>query len=96
MYDEIIYIRNKDAKEGLAIAQSSKQEFEEGDAIESKGGVFITKVQKYMDAITLEHEFSVRQVVRDQRTIENIHEEIWNLIQTVISKQNFKKSLNLS
>ena len=45
LYDLVIYL-DTDAKEGLKRAKNAKQEFEEGDAMESQGDEFMLQVQE--------------------------------------------------
>lgn len=47
LYDDVVYLTG-DVEKGLLKATSSKQEFEDGDAIEMKGISFMEKVSKNM------------------------------------------------
>lgn len=53
LYDDIIYLRGS-PEQSLEKALSAKQEFEQGDVIESYGSDFMTKVQKNMDRYSKE------------------------------------------
>jgi dTMP kinase len=50
LYDSVIYLTSNNVKQKLEIAKNAKQEFENGDAIEAKGGDFIMRVNRNMDA----------------------------------------------
>jgi dTMP kinase len=73
MYDLVIYLRG-DSVKGLQNAKSSKQEFETGDAMESRGDSFINKVSKNMDEMS--NRFKNIQINVDNKSIEEVHTEI--------------------
>ena len=77
IYDKVIYLRGN-ALSGLAKAKSAKQEFETGDAIESRGNDFITNVSKNMEDMS--SRFHTVRIDVDNKNIEQVHSEILNAL----------------
>ena len=73
IYDRVIYLRG-DSIKGLQKAKSAKQEFETGDAMESRGDTFIQKVSKNMDEMS--SRFRSVRIDVDGKSIEEVHDEI--------------------
>lgn len=80
VYDHVIYLKGN-VKLGLSRAQDAKQEFQAGDAMESRGDSFLTQVEKNFDVAINEFQKSTTIIV-DNKSIEQVFEEI-------------KKALNL-
>ena len=74
VYDHIIYLKGN-VKAGLARAQSAKQEFESGDAMESKGTSFLTEVEENFDHSIKEFIKSTTIIV-DGKSIDQVFAEI--------------------
>lgn len=73
IYDRVIYLRG-DSIKGLQKAKSAKQEFQTGDAMESRGDTFIQKVSKNMDEMS--SRFKTVRIDVDGKSIEEVHNEI--------------------
>jgi thymidylate kinase len=73
LYDKIIYLRGNTEK-ALENAQSSKQEYKEGDVIESKGKPFMEIVQRKMDFHSIA--FKARWINVENKNIETVFQEI--------------------
>jgi dTMP kinase len=73
IYDQVIYLRG-DSIKGLEKAKASKQEFETGDAMESRGNSFMDKVSKNMDEMS--SRFKTVRIDVDGKSIEEVHNEI--------------------
>lgn len=73
LYDHVILL-NGDAVKGLKTAITSKQEFLNGDAIESRGSDFINLVSNIM--IAQSSDFNAVNINIDGKTIDEVHEEI--------------------
>jgi dTMP kinase len=73
IYDSVVYLKG-DILKGLAVAKSSKQEYETGDAMESRGDDFMTQVSHNMDAMS--EDFNIVKVNVDNKSIEEVHNEI--------------------
>lgn len=73
IYDRVIYLRG-DSVKGLAKAKSAKQEFETGDAMESRGNSFMEKVSKNMDEMS--SRFNTVRIDVDGMSITEVHNEI--------------------
>jgi thymidylate kinase len=80
IYDDVIYLRG-DSLKGLQKALTSKQEFEGGDAMESRGNQFIQNVSYNMDEYSLR--FNTVRIDVDGKSIETVFNEI-------LSKLNLK------
>jgi dTMP kinase len=48
LYDDVVYLTTDDTSKGLKTAVNSKKEFETGDAMESRGDSFLSKVSDNM------------------------------------------------
>lgn len=77
IYDSVVYLRG-DSLKGLAKAKSAKQEFETGDAMESRGNDFITNVSKNMEDMS--SRFHTVRIDVDNKNIEQVHSEILNAL----------------
>lgn len=75
IYDSVIYLKGNPSK-NRDRALTSKQEFETGDAMESRGNSFIENVSLNMDQMS--NRFNSVRIDVDGRTIEQVHEEIMN------------------
>jgi dTMP kinase len=73
LYDDVVYLTG-DVRRGLALAQSSKKEFEAGDAIEMKGISFMEKVNKNMREYS--ELFGAKSVSVDGKNIDQVFAEI--------------------
>ncbi len=73
IYDRVIYLRG-DSIKGLLKAKAAKQEFETGDAMESRGNSFMEKVSKNMDEMS--SRFKTVRIDVDGKSIEEVHNEI--------------------
>jgi dTMP kinase len=73
VYDDVIYLRGNIEK-GLKAAQSAKQEFEAGDAIEAKGISFLEKVASNMERQS--RLFNTRTVTVDGKNIDQVFSDI--------------------
>jgi len=73
LYDHVILL-NGDVDQGLRAAITSKQEFTNGDAIESRGSDFINLVSNIMRVQS--SDFNTVKIDVDSKTIDEIHEEI--------------------
>lgn len=74
LYDNIVYLRGNVSK-GLEKAQSAKQEFAAGDAIEAKGVNFLNDVRSNMDRYS-ERFNGVKYINVDGKNIQEVSEEI--------------------
>jgi dTMP kinase len=74
LYDCIIYLKG-DVSAGLKKAQSSKQEFKTGDAMESRGNDFIAQCSKNMD--TFSEAFPTTSTISvDNKNIDEVFADI--------------------
>lgn len=73
IYDKVIYLRG-DSLKGLQRARDSKQEFQTGDAMESRGDEFIIRVSKNFDEFS--SYFNSVRIDIDGKSIEEVHDEI--------------------
>ena len=73
IYDDVVYLSGDVAK-GLDTALSSKQEFEEGDAIEAKGLDFMNQVASKMNSYS--KLFNTRKVEVNNKDIDKVFNEI--------------------
>src|ERR1035437_2934775 len=72
IYDDVIYLKG-DTLKGLQIAKQAKQEYTTGDAMESRGDDFISKVSYYMDLLS--RHFNTVRIDVDGKSIEEVHNE---------------------
>ncbi len=81
LYDLVIYLKGN-LKKNLEMAQTSKQEFKDGDEIESRGLSFQEKVshnfEKYAD------KFNTVIINVEGKSIQEVHNEILGLIKNKI------------
>jgi len=73
LYDDVLYLRGNVSK-GLDRALSSKQEFKDGDAMESRGNEFLTQVGNNMDDISTR--FKAKVIDVDGKDINAIFKNI--------------------
>ncbi len=73
LYDDVLYLRGNVSK-GLDRALSSKQEFKDGDAMESRGNEFLTNVGSNMDEMSTWFDAKIIDV--DGKNIEDVFDEI--------------------
>lgn len=73
LYDKVIYLTGN-VENGLTKALSAKQEFETGDAMESRGNEFIKNVAKNMDQMS--SKFNTVRIEVDGKSIDEVHTEI--------------------
>lgn len=73
IYDSVIYLKG-DVNKGLETAKSAKQEFESGDAMESRGNNFMNDVANNMDEMSSYFNTSVIDV--QGKSIEDVFAEI--------------------
>jgi hypothetical protein len=73
IYDDVIYLRG-DSVKGLAKAKQAKQEYAAGDAMESRGNDFMSKVSFNMDHMS--ERFNTVRIDVDGKSIEQVHDEI--------------------
>jgi len=73
IYDLVIYLKGNSVK-NLQRAKTSKQEFETGDAMESRGDAFLDKVVKNMDKMS--SRFKTVTIDVDGKSIEEVNGEI--------------------
>lgn len=73
LYDKVVLLRNN-AAVGLARAESSKREFETGDAIEARGVEFMLRVAKDMDEMV--HAFPHCTIDVEGKTVDENFAEI--------------------
>lgn len=74
LYDDIIYL-DGNVEKGLQVALNSKQEFEQGDAIEAKGSKFLHRVSGNFKKLT--EEYHVSKVINvDGKNIDTVFSEI--------------------
>jgi len=73
IYDCVVYLQG-DSYKCLQKALSAKQEFETGDAMESRGNDFMTKVASNMD--TYSSTFNTVRIDVGDKTINEVHNEI--------------------
>ena len=73
IYDLVIYLQG-DTTNDLKKALSAKQEFETGDAMESRGDQFMENVSTYMNILS--DRFRVVKIKVIDKTIKEVHEEI--------------------
>lgn len=74
LYDNTIYLTG-DVSKGLEVAKASKQEFEQGDAIEAKGNAFMEQVSRNMTGMS--QSFSNVDIINvDGKGIDEVFSEI--------------------
>ena len=73
LYDTVIYLKG-DPSKGLATAKGAKQEFEKGDAMESRGVSFIQQAAKNMDSEA--DMFDAKTINVDGKNIEQVFQDI--------------------
>lgn len=74
LYDNTIYLTG-DVSKGLEVARTSKQEFEQGDAIEAKGNAFMEQVSRNMTEMS--QSFSNVDIINvDGKGIDEVFSEI--------------------
>lgn len=73
IYDKVIYLKGN-SFDGLERARTSKKEFDTGDAMESRGNIFIDKVSRNMDKMSIR--FNTVTIEVDNKTIDQVHNEI--------------------
>lgn len=73
IYDAVVYLRG-DSIKGLQKALAAKQEFETGDAMESRGNSFMNKVSNNMTEMS--SRFKTVTIDVDGKSIEEVHSEI--------------------
>lgn len=78
LYTDVVYLTG-DVRKGLALAQSSKKEFEAGDAIEMKGVSFMEKVNQNM--LEYSEWFNAKAVSVDGKNIDQVFNEILAALQ---------------
>lgn len=84
LYDLIIILQTTKTKDCLHRAKKSKQEFKAGDNIENRGDIFMDKVSKQMNRANELFECPIVYVNVDDKTIEEVHNEIFILIEKFI------------
>lgn len=77
IYDKVVYLKGNTFK-GLQRAKTSKQEFEKGDAMESRGNSFLENVSENMD--NMSKSFNTAVVDVDGKSIDEVHSEILSSI----------------
>lgn len=73
LYDSVLYLRGNVSK-GLDRALSSKQEFKDGDAMESRGNEFLNQVGQNMDEMS--EWFNAKVITVDGKNIDEVFGEI--------------------
>jgi dTMP kinase len=73
LYDDVIYLRGN-INEGLKKAMTSKQEFTAGDAMESRGSIFMQDVANNMSRMG--SRFNLQTINVDYKTIDEVFSEI--------------------
>lgn len=73
LYDDVLYLRGNVSK-GLDRALSSKQEFKDGDAMESRGNEFLDQVGRNMDEMSTG--FNAKIIDVDGKSIDEVFSEI--------------------
>lgn len=73
LYDSVLYLRGNVSK-GLDLALSSKQEFKDGDAMESRGNEFLNQVGQNMDEMS--EWFNAKVITVDGKNIDEVFGEI--------------------
>jgi dTMP kinase len=73
IYDSIIYLRG-DTSAGLKKALAAKQEFETGDAMESRGTSFLEQASSAMDELS--SSFNTKKISVDGKSIDAVFSEI--------------------
>ena len=73
IYDKVIYLRG-DSKKNLARAKVSKQEYSSGDAIETKGDLFMQQCSDNMDEYS--SYFNACRIEADGKSIDDVHQEV--------------------
>ncbi len=84
LYDDVLYLKGNVAK-GLATAQSSKQEFKAGDAIEAKGVGFMETVASNMQRYS-QWFVGVKYINVDGKSIEEVSKEIMGTLDLTRNK----------
>jgi dTMP kinase len=74
MYDKVIYLYSGDVAGKLEIAKSSKQEFEDGDAMELRGKEFMLDVQHNFDKFS--EWFNTVRIDVDGKGIDEVFDEV--------------------
>jgi len=77
LYDTVIYLKG-DPSKGLETALGAKQEFETGDAMESRGVSFINQAAKNMDEEA--EMFNAATINVDGKSIDQVFEDILNVL----------------
>lgn len=78
LYSDVLYLRGNISK-GLDRALSSKQEFKDGDAMESRGNEFLNQVGDNMDNMSTL--FEAKTINVDGKDIEEVFDEILSTLQ---------------
>jgi dTMP kinase len=73
IYDDVLYLRGN-VSQGLDRALSSKQEFKDGDAMESRGNEFLSQVGRNMDDFS--KRFNTKVITVDGKSIEEVFNEM--------------------
>jgi dTMP kinase len=90
LYSDVVYLKGNVAK-GLAVAQSSKQEFAAGDAIEAKGLGFMHTVAKNMDLYSTRFN-GIKYINVDNKSIEDVAADIFNALGLKEEDNGYKES----
>ena len=90
LYDNVVYLQGNVDK-GLAMAQSSKQEFKTGDAIEAKGVDFMRTVANNMQNYSKDFN-GVRYINVDGKSIEDVSKDIMEALELTGNKNGKEKS----
>ena len=77
VYDQVLYLKG-DVSAGLDKALNSKQEFEQGDAMEARGKSFMQQVSYNMDKMS--EEFNTTVIDVNGKGIEDVFQEIVNAL----------------
>jgi dTMP kinase len=77
IYDKVLLLQ-ADPSKSLDRAKTSKQEFETGDAMESRGSTFISKVAENM--LSLSQRFNTSIIDVQNKNIEEVHKEILSVL----------------
>lgn len=73
LYDVVLYLTG-DVSKGLAVAKSSKQEFEAGDAMEARGDSFMHQVSANMNEYA--NWFNTKKICVDGKNIDDVFGEM--------------------
>lgn len=74
MYDLVVYLYSEDVEGKLEIAKTSKQEFEDGDAMELRGNEFMLDVQHNFNKFS--EWFNTVKINVDGKNIDEVFEEV--------------------